>query len=133
MPHHCSACPPASAAAERISKRDADNERVEAALRRRAVSFRVAAESSRLRWQSKFEVVKRSRRVQLHQFEQRRDASEVKMKRLDEQLEEKKALFQQKRCASHRGVPAGPASPSPPQLPPPCCRYVATATRACHS
>jgi hypothetical protein len=61
--------------------------------------------------------VKRSRRVQLHQFEQRRDASEVKMKRLDEQLEEKKALFQQKRCASHRGVP--PPRPAAAMWPPP--------------
>lgn len=39
------------------------------------------------------------------------------MKRLDEQLEEKKALFQQKRCASHRGVP--PPRPAAAMWPPP--------------
>ena len=48
-----------------MSKRDADNARVAAAMRRRQCQFEVAAEKSRSRWASKKEIVRRYQRKQV--------------------------------------------------------------------
>eukprot|EP01050_Picozoa_sp_SAG11_P001422 SAG11_NODE_61_length_19011_cov_49.624048_21_plen_97_part_00 len=82
------------AAGAQMSKRDADNARVEAAIRRKKVQHQVEAERSRLAWLSKFEVVKRNHRISHHQWEMARDASEAKMKKLAAQNQRKRDLFQ---------------------------------------
>lgn len=80
-----------------MSKREADNLRVQAAMRRRQCQFQVAAERSRSRWASKKEVVRRYQRRQNNAWVAATDRSEEKMRMLDDQLAEKAALFEEKR------------------------------------
>ncbi len=80
-----------------MSKREADNLRVQAAMRRRQCQFQVAAEQSRSRWASKKEIVLRYQRRQNNAWVSAMDKSEEKMRMLDDQLAEKAALFEEKR------------------------------------
>lgn len=80
-----------------MSKREADNLRVQAAMRRRQCQFQVAAERSRSRWASKKEIVRRNQRRQNHAWVAAMDRSEEKMRMLDGQLAEKAALYEEKR------------------------------------
>lgn len=80
-----------------MSKREADNLRVQAAMRRRQCQFQVAAERSRSRWASKKEIVRRYQRRQNNAWVEAMDRSDEKMRMLDDQLAEKAALYEEKR------------------------------------
>eukprot|EP01043_Picozoa_sp_COSAG02_P009784 COSAG02_NODE_336_length_24344_cov_63.239101_3_plen_574_part_00 len=80
-----------------MSKREADNLRVQAAMRRRQCQFQVAAERSRSRWASKKEIVRRYQRRQNNAWVAAMDRSEEKMRMLSDQLADKAALFEEKR------------------------------------
>jgi hypothetical protein len=80
-----------------MSKREADNARVEAAMRRRQCQFEVSAERSRSRWASKKEGVRRYQRRQNHAWVVAMERSEDKMRMLNEQLAEKASLYEEKK------------------------------------
>lgn len=80
-----------------MSKRDADNQRVQAAMRRRQCQFEVKAEKSRSRWASKKENVRRYQRRMNNTWVAAMERSEEKMRTLDDQLAEKAALYEEKR------------------------------------